>query len=142
MFSDMFKDHISAGQNMINQNLFEDQQQQLESEVKCLTSSPGSTLNKTCRLSMQQELTIIRQVERLSGIVQDLDQKSVDKALRFTVINSSVNVETRSAKLYELIENDLLGPLDMPSACIAPYRWVMLEPRDEHLPSSVNVGLA
>ena len=33
MFGDMFKDHISKQQNQINQNLFEDQQQQLEMEV-------------------------------------------------------------------------------------------------------------
>ncbi len=31
--NDMFKDEISPQQNAINQNLFEDQQQQLESEV-------------------------------------------------------------------------------------------------------------
>ena len=93
MFSDMFKDHISKDQNAINQNLFEDQQQQLETEV-----------------------------ERLSGMVQDLDKKRVGKELRLTVINSSVNLETRSRKLYDLVDNDLLGPLDMQTACIAPYR--------------------
>eukprot|EP00951_Prasinocladus_malaysianus_P000073 scaffold550_cov37-Prasinocladus_malaysianus.AAC.1 len=32
MFSDMFKDHITKEQNIINQNLFEDQQQMLEQE--------------------------------------------------------------------------------------------------------------
>jgi len=93
MFGDMYKDHISKSQNTVNQNLFEDQQQQLESEV-----------------------------ERLSGMVQDLDQKTVDKTMRITVINSTVNIEARTIKLYELIENDLLGPLDLQTAAIAPYR--------------------
>jgi hypothetical protein len=35
MFSDMFAHMISRNQNKVNQNLFEDQQQQLESEVSC-----------------------------------------------------------------------------------------------------------
>mmetsp|Transcript_37117 Transcript_37117/g.94848 ORF Transcript_37117/g.94848 Transcript_37117/m.94848 type:complete len:608 (-) Transcript_37117:139-1962(-) len=94
MFSDMFQHVISRDQNKLNQNLFEDQQQQLEGEV-----------------------------ERLSGFVQNMDDaQMIDREFRLSVINSTVNVDIRSSKLYDLVEKDLLGPLDMPTAAIAPYR--------------------
>ena len=32
--NDMFRDEVSPAQNAVNQNLFEDQQQQLEGEVR------------------------------------------------------------------------------------------------------------
>eukprot|EP00951_Prasinocladus_malaysianus_P048673 scaffold661120_cov55-Prasinocladus_malaysianus.AAC.1 len=58
-------------------------------------------------------------------MVQGLDSCSNNQA-RLSIINSTVNVESRSAKLYELVENDLLGPLDMPAASIAHYRQISL----------------
>lgn len=63
------------------------------------------------------------QVERLSGFVQNMDDaQMIDREFRLSVINSTVNVDIRSSKLYDLVEKDLLGPLDMPTAAIAPYR--------------------
>lgn len=56
-------------------------------------------------------------------MIQNVDKRSLGKELRFAVINSTVNVEARSVKLYDLIENDLLGPLDLQSRGIAPYRY-------------------
>jgi hypothetical protein len=57
-------------------------------------------------------------------MVQNLnDKQMMDRSFRLIVINSSVNVDTRSSKLYDLVEKDLLGPLDMPTAAVSPYRY-------------------
>jgi len=42
--------------------------------------------------------------------------------LRLEVINNTVNLDKRLAKLYELIENDLLGSLKFTPANIASYK--------------------
>ena len=43
-------------------------------------------------------------------------------ALRLDAINSTVNIDTRLGRLYELLENDLLGALTLGSHYIAPYK--------------------
>jgi len=93
MFGDLYQDQVSPDQNLINQNLFEDQQQQLES-----------------------------QVERLSQLLQDLDKKPADSSIRHLVVNCTRSVDTRCSKLYELIEDDLLGAVEPVHGCIAAYR--------------------
>ena len=47
---------------------------------------------------------------------------AAETALRLDVINSTVNIDTRLVKLYELVENDLLGALTLSSHYIAPYK--------------------
>ncbi|KAK9817712.1 hypothetical protein WJX72_001099 [[Myrmecia] bisecta] len=90
--NEMFRDEITPDQNKINQNLFEDQQQQLEAEV-----------------------------ERLSGLIETpIDKMNGDMRLR--VINSTVNIDKRIVKMYELVENDLLGKLQFSVNYIAPYK--------------------
>ncbi|CAL8462233.1 g1764 [Coccomyxa elongata] len=90
----MFREEITPDQNAINQNLFEDQQQQLEAEV-----------------------------ERLSGLVEMGPERigKVEDQLRLQVINSTININKRLVNLYELIENDLLGSLQFSVGYIAPY---------------------
>ena len=48
--------------------------------------------------------------------------EEVEDLLRLDVINSTVNVDKRLEKLYELIENDLLGNLMFSPNYISPYK--------------------
>ena len=50
----------------------------------------------------------------------------VEDSLRLEVINHTVNLDKRLEKLYELIENDLLGNLMFSPNYIAPYKVLML----------------
>eukprot|EP00891_Asterochloris_glomerata_P007512 jgi/Astpho2/7512/gw1.00114.27.1_t len=69
-----FKNEVTPEQNELNQNLFEDQQQQLEAEV-----------------------------ERLSKLIEtDVDEVKED--IRVVVINCSSTVDARLLRLYEQIE--------------------------------------
>ncbi len=55
------------------------------------------------------------------GTMHELGDK-----LRLEVINNTVNLDKRLSKLYELIENELLGSLTFTPASIASYkvgRW-------------------
>lgn len=45
-----------------------------------------------------------------------------EQSLRLDVINSTVNIDMRLARLYDLLENDLLGALTLGSHYIAPYK--------------------
>lgn len=92
--NDMFKDEIDEAQNEVNKNLFEDQQQQLESEA-----------------------------ERLSGLIQT-PENAMDSNVRLSIINSASNIEKRLFNLYKLIENDLLGQLQYSNNYIAPYKGI------------------
>uniref|UniRef100_A0A1J3G586 RBR-type E3 ubiquitin transferase n=1 Tax=Noccaea caerulescens TaxID=107243 RepID=A0A1J3G586_NOCCA len=97
MFGDeLFKDEMSSEEREIKQNLFEDQQQQLEANV-----------------------------EKLSKFLEEpFDQFDDDKVMqiRIQVINLSVAVDTLCKKMFECIENDLLGSLQLGIHNIAPYR--------------------
>ncbi|KAL3678073.1 hypothetical protein R1sor_021029 [Riccia sorocarpa] len=98
MFSnDLFKDDISEEQNEINQNLFEDQQTQLEETV-----------------------------ERLSKLVETPLELHTDdqhvKEMRMQVINLTALTDTLCKRMYDVIENDLLGSLQHTTHHIAPYK--------------------
>ncbi|CAL9223113.1 unnamed protein product [Arabidopsis halleri] len=97
MFGDeLFKDEMSSEEREIKQNLFEDQQQQLEANV-----------------------------EKLSKFLEEpFDQFADDKVMqiRIQVINLSVAVDTLCKKMYECIENELLGSLQLGIHNITPYR--------------------
>ncbi|XP_041015754.1 probable E3 ubiquitin-protein ligase ARI2 isoform X1 [Juglans microcarpa x Juglans regia] len=106
MFGDeLFKDEMTKEESEIKQHLFEDQQQQLEANV-----------------------------EKLSKILEEpFDQYSEDKVMeiRMQVINLSVITDTLCHKLYECIENDLLGSLQFGNHNIAPYKSKGIERASE-----------
>lgn len=93
---ELFKDEMTNDEREMKQNLFEDQQQQLESNV-----------------------------ERLSKILEEpFDTFDDDKIMdtRMDVINMCVVIDSFCQKMYEYIESDLLGPLQSGIHSIAPYR--------------------
>ncbi|XP_057969505.1 probable E3 ubiquitin-protein ligase ARI2 [Malania oleifera] len=93
---DLFKDEMMNEEREIKQHLFEDQQQQLDANV-----------------------------ENLSKCLEEpLDQFIVDKVMniRTQVINLSIIVDSLCKKMYECIENDLLGSLQLGTHNIAPYK--------------------
>ncbi|KAL4581252.1 hypothetical protein LXL04_017462 [Taraxacum kok-saghyz] len=98
MFGDeLFGDEMTKEDVEIKQHLFEDQQQQLESNV-----------------------------EKLSKFVEepfDQDQYGEERIMeiRMQVINLSVITDTLCKKMYECIETDLLGSLQFGIHNIAPY---------------------
>ncbi|KAI4295569.1 hypothetical protein L6164_035603 [Bauhinia variegata] len=106
MFGDeLFKDEMTEKEREIKQHLFEDQQQQLESNV-----------------------------ERLSKILEEpFDQFADSKIMeiRMQVINASVIIDNLCQKMYECIENDLLGCLQLGTHSIAPYKSKGIERASE-----------
>ncbi|KAG2705567.1 hypothetical protein I3760_05G061000 [Carya illinoinensis] len=106
MFGDeLFNDEMTKEENEIKQHLFEDQQQQLEANV-----------------------------EKLSKFLEEpFDQFSEDKVMeiRMQVINLSVITDTLCQKLYDCIENDLLGSLEFGNHNIAPYKSKGIERASE-----------
>ncbi len=59
------------------------------------------------------------QVERLSSLTQRASELGLEQPLRLDVINSAVNVQTRTLKFFEAVEADLYGKLTGSSAQIA-----------------------
>ncbi|KAL0314751.1 UNVERIFIED_CONTAM: putative E3 ubiquitin-protein ligase ARI2 [Sesamum angustifolium] len=109
MFGDeLFKDEMSSQEKTIKQNLFEDQQQQLETNVE--------------RLSMFLEEQFAKY------------PKNRILELRTKVITLSAVTDKLCKKLYDCIENELLGPLQQVTHIIAPYRSKGVE-RASELPA-------
>ncbi|KAH8498361.1 hypothetical protein Peur_073556 [Populus x canadensis] len=111
---EFFKDEMTDEEREIKKNLFEDQQQQLESNVE--------------KLSMSLE--------------EPFQQFSQDKVMdiRMRVINLSVTIDTLCQKMYECIESDLLGSLHLGTHHIAPYKSKGIE-RASELSSCWNTKL-
>ncbi|XP_042392398.1 probable E3 ubiquitin-protein ligase ARI2 isoform X1 [Zingiber officinale] len=106
MFGDeLFKDEMTAEERELKQNLFEDQQQQLESNVE--------------KLSMFLE--------------KDFPSSSDDEVMNIMrhVINLSSVVDNLCKQMYQCIENDLLYPLQRATHNIAPYKSKGLERASE-----------
>ncbi|XP_059635796.1 probable E3 ubiquitin-protein ligase ARI1 [Cornus florida] len=96
MFGDhLFQNEMTKKQREIKQNLFEDQQQQLESNVE--------------RLSKYLE-------EPFDEYDENKVMETRDKCTTLAKIS-----DDGCKKLYECIENDLLGPLQQATHIIAPY---------------------
>ncbi|CAA2988571.1 probable E3 ubiquitin- ligase ARI2 isoform X1 [Olea europaea subsp. europaea] len=92
---DLFEDEMTKEDREIKKNLFEDQQQQLESNV-----------------------------EKLSKFIEEPFDGYPDKQvmqIRMQVINLSVITDSLCKKMYDCIENDLLGSLQFSIHNIAPY---------------------
>ncbi|XP_057456360.1 probable E3 ubiquitin-protein ligase ARI1 isoform X2 [Lotus japonicus] len=106
MFGDeLFKDEMSEAQREIKQNLFEDQQQQLEGNV-----------------------------EKLSKILEEPFETFQDAKvmeLRMQIINVSTIIDKLCQKMYDCIENDLLGSLHLGVHSIAPYKSKGIERASE-----------
>ncbi|XP_022725118.1 probable E3 ubiquitin-protein ligase ARI2 [Durio zibethinus] len=102
---ELFKDEMTNEEREIKQHLFEDQQQQLEANV-----------------------------EKLSKFLEEpFDEYADDKVMeiRMQVINLSVIIDTLCKKMYECIENDLLGSLQCNTHNIAPYKSKGIEKASE-----------
>ncbi|KAB2043120.1 hypothetical protein ES319_D02G268000v1 [Gossypium barbadense] len=102
---EIFIDEMTNKEREIKQHLFEDQQQQLEANV-----------------------------EKLSKILEEpFDQYSDDKVteMRMQIINLTVITDTLCKKMYECIENDLLGSLQCNTHNIAPYKSKGIEKASE-----------
>ncbi|KAJ0254436.1 E3 ubiquitin-protein ligase ARI2 [Hirschfeldia incana] len=111
---ELFKDEMSAEERVIKQNLFEDQQQQLEANV-----------------------------EKLSKFLEEPFDQFADHKLvqiRIQVINLSVAVNTLCKKMYECIENDLLGSLQLGIHNISPYRSNGIERASDFISSREAAG--
>ncbi|XP_068313601.1 probable E3 ubiquitin-protein ligase ARI2 [Pyrus communis] len=97
MFSeDICKNEMTAEERTIKQNLFEDQQQQLEANM-----------------------------ERLSLFIEEpFDEYSPDEImeLKMGILDLSTLTDNLCAKLYDCIEDDLLGSLKRTRHSIAPYK--------------------
>lgn len=93
---DLFKDEMTKEEREIKQHLFEDQQQQLEANVEKLSKFIEEPFN-----------------EYEEGQIMEI---------RMQVINLSVITDTLCKKMYECIENDLLGSLQFSIHNIAPYQ--------------------
>ncbi|KAG5543305.1 hypothetical protein RHGRI_016138 [Rhododendron griersonianum] len=96
MFGHELQNEMTEEEREIKQNLFEDQQQQFEANVE--------------KLSMVLE-------EPFEGYTEDKVTET-----RMKVLNLSYLVDNLCRKLYECIENDLLGALQHGSHNIAPYK--------------------
>ncbi|KAK2971050.1 hypothetical protein RJ640_017202, partial [Escallonia rubra] len=96
MFGDeLFQNEMTTKEREIKQNLFEDQQQQLEANV-----------------------------ERLSMILEEpFDEYAKDKVMetRMKTITQSALTDKLCQQLYECIDNDLLNNIQRASHIIAPY---------------------
>ncbi|KAF9620206.1 hypothetical protein IFM89_010941 [Coptis chinensis] len=102
---DLFKDEMTKEETERKQHLFEDQQQQLESNV-----------------------------EKLSKFIEEpFDTYAMDKVMeiRMQVINLTVITDRLCTKMYECIENDLLGCLQFETHNIAPYKSKGVEKASE-----------
>ncbi|KAM7253542.1 hypothetical protein ACFE04_021696 [Oxalis oulophora] len=102
---ELFKDDMTNEQRELKQLLFEDRQQQLETNV-----------------------------EKLSKFLEEpFDQYTDDKVMeiRMQVINLMVSIDSLCQKMYEFIENDLLDSIQFGNHRIAPYKSKGIERASE-----------
>ncbi|KAJ9674612.1 hypothetical protein PVL29_023883 [Vitis rotundifolia] len=105
MFGDLFNNEMTEAEKEIKQHLFEEQQQQLEANI-----------------------------EKLSLFIEEpFHQYTEDKVAetRMKIMNMSAITDNLCKKMYECIENDLLGPLQQAIHIIAPYKSKGVEKASE-----------
>ncbi|KAH6776501.1 RING/U-box superfamily protein [Perilla frutescens var. hirtella] len=106
MFGDeLFEKEMSSKEKTIKQNLFEDQQQQLEANIE--------------RLSMFLE-------EPFANYAED---KILE--IKMKIITLSAVTDKFCGKLFECIDNELLSPLQQATHLIAPYKSKGVEKASE-----------
>ncbi|CAM8974243.1 unnamed protein product [Rhodiola kirilowii] len=93
--NDLFNDEMGKQERDIKQRLFEDQQQQFEENVERLSHLLNKPFDKYDECSVME--------------------------LRMQVVEYSTLTDNLCRKIYECIENDLLGPLQCGTHNIAPY---------------------
>ncbi|GMY28489.1 probable E3 ubiquitin-protein ligase ARI2 [Fagus crenata] len=98
---DLFKQEMTKKEKEIKQNLFEEQQQQLHANVEKLSLFIGEPFDEYPEVKVEE--------------------------LRMKVINLSVMTDGLCRKLYECIENDLLGCIQRAPHSIAPYMSMGVE---------------
>ncbi|KZV20214.1 hypothetical protein F511_01071 [Dorcoceras hygrometricum] len=101
----LFKDEMTEKETTIKQRLFENQQQQLESHVERLSMFLEKPFEKC---PVEEVLEIKMKVIALTSATNNLCEK-----------------------LYECIDNELLGPLQQETHIIAPYRSRGIEKASE-----------
>ncbi|GKV24348.1 hypothetical protein SLEP1_g33972 [Rubroshorea leprosula] len=102
---ELFRDEMSNDEREIKQHLFENQQQLLESNV-----------------------------EKLSKLLEEpFNQYADDKIMeiRMQVINLSVIINNLCKEMYEYIENEVLGSIQVGNHGIAPYKSKGIEKASE-----------
>ncbi|KAL8141174.1 hypothetical protein V2J09_007195 [Rumex salicifolius] len=92
---DLFKNEMTKEVSIMKQHLFEDQQQQLEANIE--------------KLSMF-----------LDEPFQSYDEDKINK-VRTQILTMSTVVDNLCRNMYDCIENDLLGSLQLTTMVIAPY---------------------
>ncbi|XP_021804396.1 probable E3 ubiquitin-protein ligase ARI1 [Prunus avium] len=102
---ELFKDEMTKEEREIKQHLFEDQQQQLEENVEKLSKF-------------------------LEAPFDDYNENEV-MDIRMQVINLSAITDTLCQKMYDCIESDLLGSLQLGIHNIAPYKSKGIEKASE-----------
>ncbi|XP_027094172.1 probable E3 ubiquitin-protein ligase ARI1 isoform X2 [Coffea eugenioides] len=102
---DLFKNAMTQKEREIKQNLFEDQQQQLQANIE--------------KLSMVLEQPFA-----------DWEERDVLNT-RLQIIALSTVTDNLCKKLYDCIESDLLAPLEEATHSIAPYRSMGVEKASE-----------
>uniref|UniRef100_A0A5B6ZW83 RBR-type E3 ubiquitin transferase n=1 Tax=Davidia involucrata TaxID=16924 RepID=A0A5B6ZW83_DAVIN len=114
---DLFKNEMTKKEREIKQNLFEDLQQQLEENVEKLS------------MFLEKPFDGFNEAE-----VMDT---------RMSIITLSKIADDGCKKLYECVENDLLGPLQQATHIIASYKSMGVEKASElaEKDSAINVQL-
>jgi len=92
----VFADEVSAHDDQVNRNLFEMKQEELEKAVE--------NLSKLVETPLEEMLK--------DGAIAKIKQ---------AILDLTVNVDSRSLRLCETVQNDILGRLATPHG-IAPYR--------------------
>lgn len=89
------------------------------------------------------------QVDRLSKLTET-PVDDMNETKRLQIINSTVNVDKRLVKLFELIETDLLAKIVHSTQTIAPYKvshpcaqffWAVESVRDDKMHASMLLQL-
>eukprot|EP00271_Cylindrocystis_brebissonii_P008378 TRINITY_DN2258_c0_g1_i4.p1 TRINITY_DN2258_c0_g1~~TRINITY_DN2258_c0_g1_i4.p1 ORF type:complete len:701 (-),score=209.59 TRINITY_DN2258_c0_g1_i4:1181-3283(-) len=104
--NDMFEEDIDMDpeKRVLLQHLFEDQQQQLQ-----------NTLERLSKL-LEQNMGWQAQAQP-----QGQEQREAQSVTRMEVINLTTLVDSLCKRMYEVIENDLLGSVELTPHHIAPY---------------------
>lgn len=107
-----FAEDISPQQSSLLKNLFEDAQEMLEMEVERLSKlieAPADDLGTDGPATG-------------SAAASSSSSATVSGSLRLDIINSTVNIDARLTKLYDLLENEILSRVTGITANCAPYK--------------------
>ena len=80
------------------------------------------------------------QIENITALIEQPSEEmeKVRDTLRMDVINNTINLDKRIFKLYDLIENELLGGLVCSSNYISSYKVGFCAEQCSRKPSTLN----